>query len=493
MPTPVRVLLVEDDPADAELAELQLRRYGFSPTVTRVEIEPDFVQGLAEAPDVIVADWRLPRFSGRRALHLARERAPGIPFIILSGSIGEVAAVEVLRDGARDYVLKDRPARLGAAVEQALGDARHSADQRRALERMEVQTAALQAAANGVVITNGQGEIEWVNGAFSELTGFSAQEALGRNPRELMKSGAHPADFYRSMWDTILAGRVWHGEVVNCRRDGSMYDEEQTITPVYDRQGHLTHFIAIKQDVTERKRRADELAALHEETQRRALDLELAYETTIEGWSRALDLRDKETEGHTQRVTDVTMRLARAAGMPELDLIHLRRGALLHDIGKMGIPDGILLKPGKLTDEELVIMRRHPQYARELLWPIEFLRPALDVPFSHHEKWDGTGYPQGLAGDAIPFAARLFSVVDVWDALRSNRPYRAGWPEEKVLAYLRECAGTHFDPRVVDAFFAEIATTSGPPSPPAQMTGASRSARTGRPQPLCCASQIMSP
>jgi HD-GYP domain-containing protein (c-di-GMP phosphodiesterase class II) len=181
-------------------------------------------------------------------------------------------------------------------------------------------------------------------------------------------------------------------------------------------------------------------------------DLSRAYDSTIEGWSRALDLRDKETEGHTQRVTQMTLKLARAMGLSSDELVHIRRGVLLHDIGKMGVPDHILLKPGKLTDEEWQIMQRHPVYAYELLSPIAYLRPALDIPYCHHEKWDGSGYPRGLRGEQIPFAARLFAIVDVVDALRSDRPYRKGWPEKQVLAYIREQSGVHFDPQVVAAF-----------------------------------------
>ncbi len=186
--------------------------------------------------------------------------------------------------------------------------------------------------------------------------------------------------------------------------------------------------------------------------QRSNLELRLAYDATIEGWSHALDLRDKETEGHTLRVTETTMKLARAMGLSESELIHLRRGALLHDIGKMGVPDNILLKPDKLTDEEWVIMRKHPTYAYEMLSPIQFLRPALDIPYCHHEKWDGTGYPRGLREDEIPLVARIFAIVDIWDALRSDRPYRPAWPEEKVLDYIQSLSGNHLDPQVLNPF-----------------------------------------
>lgn len=177
-----------------------------------------------------------------------------------------------------------------------------------------------------------------------------------------------------------------------------------------------------------------------------------SYHKTIEGWSKALDLRDKETEGHTERVTQKSVEFARVLGISPEQLDHVRMGALLHDVGKLGVPDAILLKPGKLTDEEWLIMRKHPIYAYDWLTPIEFLKAALDIPYYHHEQWDGSGYPRGLRGEEIPLFARLFAIVDVWDALSSDRPYRAALPEAEVIAYLKGQAGKHFDPHLVEIF-----------------------------------------
>lgn len=193
-------------------------------------------------------------------------------------------------------------------------------------------------------------------------------------------------------------------------------------------------------------------AHLFDDLQKSNRDLERAYQATLEGWVHALDLKDKETEGHTQRVTILTERLARSMGVDGDALVHITRGALLHDIGKMGIPDSILLKPGELTEEERSIIRQHPVYAYEMLKPIEFLRPALDIPYCHHEKWDGTGYPRGLKGMEIPFAARIFPIIDVWDALVSDRPYRKGIPHDEVRQRIKADSGKHFDPHVVRAF-----------------------------------------
>jgi HD-GYP domain-containing protein (c-di-GMP phosphodiesterase class II) len=200
-------------------------------------------------------------------------------------------------------------------------------------------------------------------------------------------------------------------------------------------------------------------ASLFEGLRKSNLELSQAYDATIEGWSRALDLRDRETEGHTQRVTQLTMRLARRMRVPENELADMRRGALLHDIGKMGIPDSILLKPAALTDLEWEIMKQHPTYARDLLSPMENLRDALDIPYCHHEKWDGSGYPRGLKGEEIPQAARIFAVADVYDALTSDRPYRKGWSKTKAIKYIKEQSGQHFDPDVIKVFLETVLPT----------------------------------
>jgi HD-GYP domain-containing protein (c-di-GMP phosphodiesterase class II) len=193
-------------------------------------------------------------------------------------------------------------------------------------------------------------------------------------------------------------------------------------------------------------------ATLFSNLQRSNTEITSAYDATIDGWSRALDMRDHETEGHTQRVTEMTLQLAHRLDTPRNEMIHIRRGATLHDIGKMGIPDRILHKPGPLTAEEWQTMRQHPQYACALLTPIDYLRPAKDIPCYHHERWDGSGYPSGLIGEEIPLAARLFAVVDVFDALTSDRPYRSAWSKQAAINYIEEQAGTLFDPAITAPF-----------------------------------------
>ena len=201
-------------------------------------------------------------------------------------------------------------------------------------------------------------------------------------------------------------------------------------------------------------------AVMFTDLQRSNAELSLAYDATIEGLSRALDLRDKETKEHTFRVTDITVKLATRLGVKQSDLIHIRRGAILHDVGKVAIPDQILFKPGPLLKEEWDIMRKHPAIAVELLSPVNYLEPALEIPHWHHEKWDGTGYPDELHQENIPFSARLFALADVYDALTSNRPYRSAWSKQDAIEYIESQSGTHFDPRIVPEFLDLVITSS---------------------------------
>ena len=176
----------------------------------------------------------------------------------------------------------------------------------------------------------------------------------------------------------------------------------------------------------------------------------------MEGWSRALEVRDRETQGHSKRVTELTLRIARKMGFSEEELEHIYRGTLLHDIGKLGIPDEILHKKGPLTEQEMRVMRLHPQIAVDLISPISYLKPAMTIPRYHHEKWDGTGYPHGLMGELIPLEARIYAVVDVFDALTNDRPYRKAMKKQEALEYIRSESGRHFDPAVVSVFMNEI-------------------------------------
>ncbi len=228
------------------------------------------------------------------------------------------------------------------------------------------------------------------------------------------------------------------------------------VSPVIDWRRRLIGRVFVGREITESKKLELLLRNMAHElelrVQERTQDLAEAYDTTLEGWAHALELRDKETEGHSRSVTEKTVQLASAMNVPKEELVHIRRGALLHDIGKMGIPDEILRKNGPLTPAELKIVKEHPVTARNLLMPITFLDRALEIPYYHHERWNGSGYPQGLKGENIPLSARIFAVVDVWDAMCSQRPYHAAYTEKEVITYISEQSGELFDPKVVSAF-----------------------------------------
>jgi PAS domain S-box-containing protein len=762
---PLRLLIVEDSSDDAEIIAREVRRVGYDLEVRRIDQKADFLDALESAPDIILMDYSMPSFGAQEALAIVAERGLDIPVIVISGNLTDEGAVECLRLGAADYLLKDRLARLGAAIERALHEKKargthHATEQ--ALRMSEEQFRRLADNAQDIIFRYSlqpEPHFTYLSPSVQTITGYSPEdfytapqtwaqrcliewdqlpeaapadrtgyaflqsgskmrfrakngEMVWLDQRVVMVAGADglPAQVegiirditegeqrereleavtsvanamrtvtsrdeieivvleritdllctdgvalaMRSLsgdastiekatgiWAPFVGKRVkdtdalfeggdaptpqafglggslpdvlclplvtqgqaigilWVGRAVeihdeemrlltavadiaaNALRRTSLYEQTQRrlqdITALraidlaitssldlhvtlnffldqvtirlgihaatvmildgrtqllqyaagrgfrtqvvqnarlrlgegYAGRAALEHRLVSVQDLTGRKEPfrhipmfaeeefvsyfaapliskgqvkgvleifhrtrmepdpewlefLDTLAvqaaiaidnsALFEDLQRSNLELAMAYDATIEGWSRALDMRDRETEGHTLRVTEMAMRLARIMDVPDEELIHVRRGALLHDIGKMGIPDSILLKPGPLSDDEWRIMRRHPEFAHELLALIAYLRPALDIPYCHHEKWDGSGYPRGLRGDAIPLPARIFAVVDVWDALRSERPYRGAWPEEKVRSFVREESGRHFDPHVVDSF-----------------------------------------
>ena len=789
---PLRVLIVEDTPSDAELMALRLKKEGFRFDWQRVQTEQDYLTLLAEGQDLILSDWSLPQFSGLRALQLIRDRGWDIPFIIVSGSIGEEAAITALRLGAYDYLLKDRLERLGQAVRNAL-EQKRLRDERKLTEQAlaisEAELRALFSSMHDVVLVldengkyckiaptnpgllvkpphellgqnlrdvfapelaehfiqvnrevlanrqtrqieyelNIQGVSVWFETSISPMTADTVlwvardvtdrkrteqalqqyahrQEklvALGRalsatldleviyqiaekHTKELidcpnfavtlydakegvlraayLSSDGEPLDVtdlpvmkydphnstsgrseavyarapvvvpdlqtkrktrkamlvgssqeprsaiyipmivddrviglldlqsYREgaysledgEWLSVVAnqigmaiqnanlfarvkqrlaeltavhtidaavtahlgpqhtvevlmeqivtglgvdavsillynpktnlleyafGRGFWGEISQGTRlhigeglAGKVALVKQTVQTRLTHQ--MTGFRYSKEWAAEKfveyfgvpllvsskligvlqifhrspllpdadwLRFLDMLAGqaavvldtiqLFENVQHANSELLQAYDATIEGWSQAMDLRDKETEGHTQRVTETTLHLARELGISEEMLVHIRRGALLHDIGKLGVSDDILRKPGALTAEEWREMKMHPEYAYQMLYPIEYLRPALDIPYCHHEKWDGSGYPRGLKGEEIPLAGRIFAIVDVWDALTSDRPYRPAWTKEKTLQYIRDLNGKQFDPRVVEAFIRFIEQT----------------------------------
>ena len=315
----------------------------------------------------------------------------------------------------------------------------------------------IKRSADGIVLVDEQGAvIEWNTGQ-EAITGLLRSETLGKPLWEIQarlspseRQTPDLAAFIKPMMEAFLKNgeAPWlnrlRDEVIQ-RLDGARRITQTVVFSIPTEKGFMAG--SVTRDITEQKQAEAKIREQAEALMR-------AYDSTLEGWARALELRDKDTEGHTRRVTELALQLARAMNFSEEQLIHLRRGAILHDIGKVAVPDAILHKTGDLTPAEQEIIRRHPGHAYEMLSVIPFLIPALDIPYCHHEKWDGTGYPRGLKGEHIPLSARLFSVADVYDALTSDRPYRCAWKPEDAVDYIVEQSGRQFDPQVVQVFLA---------------------------------------
>lgn len=489
----LRLLIVEDIPDDAELMVMRLEEEGFEVQWQRVQTEEDYLAALKEEPDCILADWALPKFSGMRALAILNESGLDIPFILVSGSIGEEAAIDALHQGASDYILKDRSKRLGQSVRRSLNSRRYQHEKEQAkleLQRrladlemlfsisaslrflenldalinsiLEQTLAALGSEAGAVWLSNRDGTEfslvsargwyknfgEIVLNAAESLVGYTYQSDQPYNCQEFI------SDDKISKIGLDLTPSGWGGILV------PMHSNEDKIgvleVAIHSSQEITDEAIRLLASIAEIAGIAIHRVKIFEELEASGTALASAYDETIKGWANALELRDKETEGHSERVTRFTVKMAEKIGIPKEQHVHIYRGAILHDIGKMGVSDTILLKPGSLTEREWEIMRRHPQYAYEMLSAIDYLKPALNIPYCHHEKFDGTGYPRGLKGEEIPLEARIFAVVDVFDALTSDRPYRLAWSKQDALDYIKKESGKHFDPGVVMLFLEMI-------------------------------------
>ncbi len=651
----LRILFVEDSEDDANLILREVKRGGFEVDFRRVQTSDDMNSALTDQTwDLILCDYSMPKFSAQHALEILKQSRQDIPFIIVSGTIEEQTAVEALKAGAHDFLLKDKLARLVPAIERELRETamrRERLQHERELEVIAIANQAMRVAKTLdemlgslldqalEIIGTDSGSI-WLYDTHNHLVNLMLQRGREASlitsvkpgediPGQVVKSGEavisrefrsdpRVTDYNRERVAKDIGGacvplqsnalvvgvlcvnlylpreitpaqmrllmalaeiggnaiqrmRLHEQTVKQLERLDALRAIDLVISNTFDLQvtlnilinqiikqlqvdavdvllikpgtgrlefvaghGFYSHDIEnvevrigdgyAGQAVLERQtvrvlalgaesakyvRRqvlssedfvsyfavpliakgevkgvmeifhrsplnpdpewlafletlggqtaiAIENAVLFQNLQRTNFELMMAYDATIEGWSHALDLRDRETEGHTLRVTETTIKLASAMSVDERNLLSMRRGALLHDIGKMGVPDNILLKPARLTAEEWKIMRTHPQLAYDWLTPIGYLKDALEIPYCHHERWDGSGYPRGLKGDLIPLSARIFTVADVWDALTSNRPYRRAWPTTKVVDYIRENSGVRFDPQVVETFLKHV-------------------------------------
>ena len=432
----LRVLIVEDSEDDADLLLLELKRGGYRPIYERVSSRVDMQTALYQRSwDMILSDFAMPGFSGQGALELWKLYLPDVPFIVISGTIGEETAVAMMKAGASDYLMKQNLARLNAAIERELRDA----STRRERKAAELRFSLFMKNFPGLVFVQDlAGKVIYANRQFREIFGEAGweqgpiQAVLPPEFSTMLDSGLP----FKENETIRIVGRV------NTASGERWFELTRFLIPWVDRDPEIGGFAL---DVTERVLADEKLNAANR-------DLKAAYDQTLQGWAQALELHERETSGHSKGVVDLSVKLAREIGFGEEELEHVRRGALLHDIGKMGVSGAILQKPGPLSAEEWEIVKRHPGLAYNWLAPIGYLRPAVDIPYCHHEKWDGSGYPRQLAGEQIPLIARIFAVIDVYRALREKRSYGRVWSRVESLDYIRSQAGIHFDPFVVEAF-----------------------------------------
>jgi PAS domain S-box-containing protein len=441
------VLIVDDDVHSRKTLEAILASEGHDLSFASSGPEA-LAQAEALRPDVVLLDVMMPGMDGYTVCRTLRAnpRTAEVPVIMVTALDDRESRLRGIEEGSDDFLSKPfDPTELRARVRATIQLNRY----RRLIQEREKSERLIELAPDGILVVDQTGAIRLANPAIRTMLGADMESDL----------------LSRSMTDFIspehaeACGACLHAVLSDAPRppciESMLLCQNGDPVPVEVTAGRLTWegrpaSQVVVRDITERKRAEEELRRAHTE-------LEQAYDSTLEGWSRALELRDLETEGHTRRVVQMTIRLAVSLGITGDDLAQIRRGALLHDVGKMGIPDRVLLKPGPLTDEEWTIIRRHPTYAYEMLLPIEYLRPALDIPYCHHERWDGSGYPRGLSREEIPLAARIFSVVDSWDAMRNVRVYSVGRSADESELQLQAGAGSQFDPAVVQAFLTLIA------------------------------------
>ncbi len=445
----LRVLMLEDTPTDAELAERELRKAGIAFTSLRVETRDAFVRALEEfRPDIVMSDYKLPDFNGMAALEIVRRDYPEVPVVMVTGALSDIEAVELIHAGAKDYVLKDRLARLAPAVQRALA-AERSARARKAAEKaLQESEAKFRALVESSSDWIWELSDDWVymysSPQVHDLLGYSVEEIIGKTPFELMPPNEKDQD--KARFRTTLAEQKHFRlmENVFLHNDGRLVYLETSGAPMFDAQGVFRGYRGIARDVTERKERERERLAS-------AQRLEQTLMQTIEAIAATVEARDPYTAGHQRRVATLARAIAREMGLSDNKIRGLYLAATIHDLGKVSIPAEILSKPGGLNRMEFELVKTHPQAGYEIIKDVQLPWPIAQMVLQHHERLDGSGYPQHLKEEQIQHEAKILAVADVVEAMSSNRPYRPGLGLDAALDEVTKHRGVLYDPVVVDS------------------------------------------
>jgi PAS domain S-box-containing protein/putative nucleotidyltransferase with HDIG domain len=448
MAAKLKVLIVEDSAADTELALHELRHFGYDPEWTRIETEPEFLAQIDQGWEIILSDYNLPEFSGFRALELLRERDPDLPFIIVSGTIGEDKAVATMKAGANDYIIKDRMARLGPAVERELRDAGARRDRKRAEEALKESESKYRLLADNardiIFVLDMNLNYTYISPSVKILRGYGPEELLRRPALETLMPAS--ADIARR-----IVSEIMELEKSECRdvpisralqlemrkKDGNTVWTEVKFSFFRDENQRLAGLLGVTRDITERKQEFERMKK--------------ALAATVQSIAVIVETKDPYTAGHQRRVAGLARAIAAEMNLPADQVDGIRTAAAIHDIGKISVPAEILSKPTKLTAIEFSLIKTHSQCGYEILKDIEFPWPVARMVLEHHERMDGSGYPHGLRGDHVLMDSRILAVADVVEAMASYRPYRPSLGIDAALNEISMNKGRLYDTDVAEA------------------------------------------
>ncbi|MBU1214697.1 MAG: PAS domain S-box protein [Gammaproteobacteria bacterium] len=448
----LRILMLEDTPTDAELAERELSKAGIDFTSLRVETRESFVRALEDFhPDIIMSDYKLPDFNGMAALEIVRRDHPEVPVVMVTGALSDIEAVELIHAGAKDYVLKDRLARLAPAVQRALA-AERSARARKAAEKALLESEAkFRALVESTSDWIWEIDEEWVymysSPQVHDLLGYSVVEVIGKTPFELMPPNEREQD--KAKLRAILAEHKHFRlmENVLLHDDGRLIYLETSGAPMFDAQGVFRGYRGIGRDITERKKAERERLDSAEKLKHSLLQI-------IESIAATVEARDPYTAGHQRRVAILASAIAHEMGLSESKIQGLYLAATIHDLGKVSLPAEILSKPTQLNSFEYDLIKTHSQIGHDIIKDVQFPWPIAPMILQHHERLNGSGYPQGLTGEQMQEEAKILAVADVVEAMSSDRPYRPGLGLDAALDEIVKQRGVLYEPVVVDCCIA---------------------------------------